>query len=150
MEAFETPVHDSCPFCEYLSGTTPCAFVARDDNVSAFMNRAQYERGAVLLVPNRHVETILELDEDLMRELYAHAQLLANGMIEAFGAVGLNMFQNNGLRAGQSISHYHIHLVPRYPGSDPARIFREEDYPHTPIEELEERAAILRSRLPPA
>lgn len=147
MEAFETPVHDRCPFCDYLSGAERCAFVTRSTGVSAFMNRAQYEQGAVLLVPNRHLETILELDDGLMRELYAHAQLLARGMIKAFGAVGLNMFQNNGVRAGQTIPHYHVHLVPRYADSEPARIFREEDYPHASIDELEERAAMLRSAI---
>ncbi len=147
MEGFETPEHDGCPFCDYLAGTRPCAFVMRDSDVSAFMNRAQYEHGALLLVPNRHVETILELDDVLMQELNAHAQLLARGVIKAFGAEGLNVFQNNGIRAGQTISHYHIHLVPRYPGSEPARIFREEDYPHTSIVELEVRAHALRCAL---
>lgn len=111
------------------------------------MNRAQYERGAVLLVPNRHLETILDLDEELMRDLYAEAQRLAFGMIDAFGAVGLNMFQNNGIRAGQTISHYHVHLVPRYANSDSRRIFREEDYPHASRDELEVRAAELRTVL---
>jgi histidine triad (HIT) family protein len=107
------------------------------------MNRAQYERGAVLLVPNRHLETILDLDEELMRDLYVEAQRLASGMIGAFGAVGLNMFQNNGIRAGQTIPHCHLHLVPRYAGSDSRRIFREEDHPHASMDELEARAAEL-------
>lgn len=147
MQGFEIPVHDGCPFCDYLSDARPCAFALRGEKVSAFMNRAQYERGAVLLVPNVHVETILELHEDLMRELYVHAQRLAHAMIEAFGAVGLNMFQNNGMRAGQTISHYHFHLVPRYADSEPARIFREEDYPHASMDELEERAVSLRNAL---
>lgn len=114
------------------------------------MNRAQYERGAVLLVPNRHLETILDLDEELMRDLYAEAQRLAFGVIGAFGAfgaVGLNMFQNNGIRAGQTIAHYHVHLVPRYVNSDSRRIFREEDYPHASMAELEARAAELRTAL---
>lgn len=133
---FEVPAHTGCPFCDYLAGIAPCAFVTRGDLVSAFMNRAQYERGAVLLVPNRHVATILDLDEELMRALYVEAQRLAQAMIGAFGATGMNMFQNNGVRAGQTIAHLHIHLVPRYSGSEPARIFREEEFPHAPMEEL--------------
>ena len=136
-----------CAFCKYLSGSEPCAFVTRGGQVAAFMNRAQYERGAVLLVPNRHLETILDLDEGLMRDLYVEAQRLAFGMIAAFGAVGLNMFQNNGVRAGQTIPHCHLHLVPRYPDSDSRRIFREEDYPHASMDELEARAAELRAVL---
>lgn len=146
-DVFETPVSTGCAFCDYLSDAEPCAFVTRGSSVSTFLNRTQYERGAALLVPNRHLETILDLDEGLMRDLYAEAQRLAHGMIAAFGAVGLNMFQNNGLRAGQTISHYHVHLVPRYSNSVPTRIFREEDYPHAPLEELRKRAAELRAAL---
>lgn len=144
---FEVPEHEVCPFCDYLAGNTPCAFVTRGDSVSAFMNRAQYERGALLLVPNRHAATILDLDEELMRALYVEAQRLAKAMIDAFGAVGMNMFQNNGMRGAQTISHLHIHLVPRYSNSEPARIFREEDYPWTGIEVLNDCATQLRAAL---
>jgi histidine triad (HIT) family protein len=144
---FEVPSDSDCAFCKYLSGSEPCVFVTRGRQVAVFMNRAQYERGAVLLVPNRHVETILDLDEAVMRDLFVEAQRLASGMIAAFGAVGLNMFQNNGAPAGQTIAHYHVHLVPRYPDSDSRRIFREEDYPHASRDELEARAAELRAVL---
>ena len=144
---FETPTHNGCPFCDYLSGTEPCAFVTRGKSVSTFLNRTQYERGAVLLIPNRHLESILDLDEDVMRNLYVEAQRLARAFIGAYGAVGLNMFQNNGLRAGQTISHCHVHLVPRYANSEPTQLFLEKDYPHVPIGELEKRAAEIRRAL---
>ena len=144
---FQSPDRDPCSFCEYLSGRTPCAFVTRGSDVSTFMNRAQYEKGTVLLVPNRHVENILDLDADLMLRLYQEAQRFAHAFITAFGAVGLNVFQNNGVKAGQTIPHCHTHLVPRYASSDPSRIFREEDYPHTALEDLEVLAGRLKSAL---
>lgn len=144
---FQTPERDQCSFCDYLSGRTPCAFVTRGPEISTFMNRAQYERGAVLIIPNRHIENILDLDAGLMLNLYTEAQRLARAFIEAFGAVGLNMFQNNGIQAGQTIPHCHTHLVPRYAGSDSSRLFREEDYPHTSIEDLQSLADRLRSAL---
>ena len=144
---FQIPPNHRCPFCDYLAGATPCAFVTRERSVSVFMNRAQYEKGAALLVPNAHLESILDLDRELMGDLLAEAQRIAHAMIRAFGAVGLNVFQNNGVRAGQTIAHYHLHLVPRYPDSESTRIFREEDYPHTPLALLQERAAILRDAL---
>lgn len=148
QKVFQSPVQNSCTFCNYLSGKTPCAFVTRGPEISTFMNRAQYENGAVLLVPNRHIENILDLDTDLMLSLYKEAQRLAHAFIDAFGAVGLNMFQNNGIQAGQTIAHCHTHLVPRYPGSDSSRIFREEDYPITPLEELHSLADRLKLALP--
>lgn len=144
---FQSPECDPCSFCDYLSGKTPCAFVTRGPDVSTFMNRAQYENGAVLIVPNRHIENILDLDANLMLSLYREAQRLAHAFIVAFGAIGLNMFQNNGVQAGQTIPHCHTHLVPRYPDSDSSRIFREEDYPHTSFEDLQAIAERLKSVL---
>jgi histidine triad (HIT) family protein len=144
---FEIPTEDPCPFCAYLSGAVPCAFVARNPLVSVFLNRAQFERGAALVVPNRHVTSLLGLDADLLSSIFHESQRVARGMAKAFGAVGLNMFQNNGVKAGQAISHYHVHLVPRYRTSEPGRLFRSEDYPHTPVAELEAIADELRAAL---
>src|SRR5690606_16808080 len=127
-----------------------CAFVTRGPLLSSFLNRAQFERGAVLLVPNRHVESLLELDGELAAAIYPEAQRIARGLIRAFGAVGLNMFQNNGVRAGQTVSHFHVHLVPRYETSIPWQRFHESDFPHSPLDELERIAAQLRSALPEA
>ncbi|HEX6993853.1 MAG TPA: HIT family protein [Gammaproteobacteria bacterium] len=143
----ETPSHDTCPFCEYLSGAARCAFVTRGPLLSSFLNRAQFERGALLLVPNRHVESLLELDDTLMGAIYPEARCLAHALIRALGAVGLNMFQNNGVRAGQTVSHFHVHLVPRYASSVPWRRFHESEFPHTPIDELEALAAEIRGAL---
>lgn len=83
---FRRPSHDPCPFCDYLSGATPCAFIV--PTVSAVMNRAQYEKGAVLLVPNNHLQSIVGLDRELMADLGALAERFAETAIRAFGAVG--------------------------------------------------------------
>jgi histidine triad (HIT) family protein len=145
---FQAPTHAGCPFCDYLSGAARCAFVTRSPLVSSFLNRAQFERGAVLLVPNRHLESLLELDRALMVAVYSEAQRVARAMIGGLGAAGLNMFQNNGIHAGQSVSHFHVHLVPRYETSVPWRRFHEGDLPRTPLDELDAIAALLRSNLP--
>lgn len=145
--AFEIPSEDVCPFCGYLSGAVPCAFVTRGRLVSTFLNRAQFERGAALVVPNEHVTSLLQLERDVMMSIYEESQRLAMGMVKAFGAIGLNMFQNNGVKAGQSVSHYHVHLVPKYETSVRAKVFRTEDYPHTPVTELEKIANELRGVL---
>lgn len=143
----QTPEHESCPFCDYLSGAVPCAFVSRGAVVSVFMNRAQYEKGAVLLVPNQHLSHMLDLPPDVLSALYVEAQRIARGVIRAFGAEGFNLFQNNGTSAGQTIGHSHTHLVPRFRHSDSRRIFREEEFPHTPLHELEALAEQIRRAL---
>ena len=138
-----------CPFCEYLDDRVPCAFVTRTATVSAFLNRTQYERGALLVVPNAHVATVMEAPEPMVADVHLEARRLARRLIEVLGATGVNIFQNNGASAGQTVAHYHVHVVPRYPGSDPARRFRERDFDHTPFDELEALAARLRPRPAP-
>jgi histidine triad (HIT) family protein len=141
----ELPDPADCPFCRYLENRTPCAFVARGPTVSAFLNRTQYERGALLVVPNTHVTTLLDASATLVAEVHLEARRLAIRLVETLGATGVNVFQNNGVPAGQTVGHYHVHVVPRYPGSDPARRFRERDFDHTPLEELEVLARQLQA-----
>lgn len=144
---FQVPKHDACPFCEYLAGTRPCAFVFRDEVVSAFMNRTQYERGALLIVPNEHRETILDVEPEVLARIYRQAQRVAAAMVQAFGVVGVNVFHNSGVRAGQTVPHMHVHVVPRYESSKPSRRFNEQDFDHTPLEDLEKIAGQLRNVL---
>jgi histidine triad (HIT) family protein len=104
----------------------------------------------LLLIPNQHVESILDLEPGSIGVIYAEAQRIAKGLAHAFGATGLIVFQNNGVKAGQSVSHYHVHLVPRYETSQPWRWFKESEVEHAPLEELEKLANQLREVLEPA
>ena len=141
------PQLDPCPFCEYLAGETPCAFVTHGKLASSFVNLRQYERGALLVVPNAHLTTLLELDNELLAAVYGEARRVGEALIQAFGAVGLNVFQNNGVNAGQTIPHSHVHVVPRYAHSDPTKLFSERRYEVTPYEARLEIAQSLRGAL---
>ena len=141
--SLELPLSEPCPFCEYLQGRVPCAFVERTATVAAFLNPTQYESGALLIVPNVHVASVLDASEDLVRDVHQVARRWASRLVEALGATGVNVFQNNGVPAGQTIAHYHVHVVPRYPGSDPARRFREVDFEQAAHAELLATAAKL-------
>ena len=121
--AINVPQTQRCAFCDFLAGTRPCAFVIRTESVSAFINKRQYERGATLIVPNTHLATALDLDTDLLGALYGQAAQIGRALVRAFGATGLNIFQNNGVDAGQTEPHFHVHVVPRYAGGDPRKIF---------------------------
>jgi histidine triad (HIT) family protein len=126
---------DSCAFCEYLAGTRPCAFIRRTNTVASFVNLRQYERGALLVVPARHAATVLDLDPEIVGLVHAEAALLGRALVRAFGATGLNIFQNNGVDAGQHVAHFHAHVVPRYPGSDSTRIYLQGDFERVPMSE---------------
>ena len=72
------------------------------------------------------------------------AKTMAEALELAFDPTGINVFQNNGRASGQTVPHYHVHVVPRYPTSDPGRLFRERDFPLLPEADLEGIAEKIR------
>jgi histidine triad (HIT) family protein len=138
---------DSCAFCEYVAGPRPCAIVRRTEHVLSFVNLRQYEKGALLVIPTCHASTVVDLPLDIIAMIHTEAALLGRALIRVFGATGLNIFQNNGLDAGQHVPHFHVHVVPRYPGSDPTRIYQQGDFEPVSIEEQEAAAKAVRTAL---
>lgn len=145
--AINVPTTKRCAFCDYLAGTKPCAFVTRTEFVSAFINKRQYERGATLIVPNIHLSTALDLDSGLPGAIYAQAAQVGRALVHAFGATGLNIFQNNGVDAGQTEPHFHVHVVPRYAGGDACKIFRSADVEPVGMDQQMDVARAVRDAL---
>lgn len=126
-----------CPFCDYLRGSASAVFVARDETVSVLLNPRQYERGALLVIPNRHVATLIDAADDEFLAVQLEARRMAALLVRKLDAQGINVYQNAGSHAGQTVAHYHVHVVPRYKESDPRKQFREADFEITPREQLE-------------
>jgi histidine triad (HIT) family protein len=145
--AITLPTTDGCAFCSFLAGARSCAFIRRTEFVSSFINIRQYERGAALIVPNVHLGSVLDAERELIGAIYNEAVEIGRAAIRAFGATGLNIFQNSGVDAGQTEPHHHVHVVPRYPGGDPRKIFRSADVEPVGIETQLEVAAAIRSAL---
>jgi|GEM_PF-1364957 len=143
--SIQLPDSDTCPFCQYLDGSASCVFVKQDSRVSVMLNPRQYERGALLVIPNTHSASILSVDDAHFLAVQVEARRMSRLLVDHLGATGVNVFQNAGIHAGQTIAHYHVHVVPRYPTSDPARRFREADYTITPQAEFAQLASLLRA-----
>lgn len=142
----ELPVLADCPFCRYLGGSREAVFVSRGRTVSVLVNARQYERGALLVVPNRHCGTLIDASDEEFIAVQLEARRMARLLVANMGATGVNVFQNAGARAGQTVGHYHVHVVPRYPDSDPSKIFREADYGLASREQLQAIATRLNRR----
>jgi histidine triad (HIT) family protein len=138
------PTVATCGFCEYISDSRECGFVRRGPLVSSLVNRTQYETGALLIIPNRHLSTVLDLDAATLEAVGIEAQLLGRALVRKFDATGINIFQNNGVDANQHYPHYHMHVVPRYPGSDPTKIYSEANFEPISIAQQRELAARIR------
>lgn len=137
----------ACVFCDYLAGTRPCAIIRRTGPVASFVNLRQYEKGALLVIPVQHAATVTDLDSIVVGAVHTEAALLGRALIRALGATGLNIFQNNGIDAGQHVAHFHVHVVPRYPGSDPTRVFLQADYEPVSMSEQTAVANVVRNAL---
>lgn len=107
-----------CIFCKIIRGEIPSAKVYEDEDVLAFLDLGQVTKGHTLIIPKVHQKDIFHLNPDIAAKLFRRVPVIAAAINETFHPVGLNLLNNNGLLAGQSVFHYHLHLVPRYGESD--------------------------------
>ncbi|MFD1466374.1 HIT family protein [Lapidilactobacillus mulanensis] len=110
---------DDCVFCKIIKGDIPSIKVFEDDDVLAFLDISQTTPGHTLLVPKQHVQDIFDYDTDLATRVFDHVPMIARGLRAAFPEMkGLNICNNNGAVAYQSVLHSHIHFIPRYSDAD--------------------------------
>src|SRR5262245_52697266 len=145
--AFVLDEYDECPFCCYVRGEGFFAVVSENELAVAFVNLRQYERGGSLVIPRRHVETILDATDEELAAIASLARKLAGAAHRAYDAIGANVFQNNGVKAGQHVPHIHTHVVPRYPDSDSEKIFLQRNFPVMTPEEQQAVADELKRSL---
>jgi histidine triad (HIT) family protein len=101
-----------CAFCRVVLGTSDDAVVVlEDERTLAFLDHRPLFPGHVLLIPREHVETLPDLPDELLPELFSNARLLARAMEEGLGAEGSFVAINN--RVSQSVPHLHVHVAPR-------------------------------------
>ncbi len=123
-----------CVFCSIVSGDLPADVVLDEPHLLGFLDRRPVFKGHVLLVPRRHVDTLLELPTDLHATLLGATQRLARAAVEGLGAQGTFVAMNNVV--SQSVPHLHVHVVPRTKGDGLRGFF----WPRTTYASAEESA----------
>lgn len=107
---------DDCIFCKLSNGIIPVEALYEDEIVKVIFDASPASRGHVLIIPKRHVANIYELDDELAGHIFKVAYKIAKALKEGLKLEGLNVVQNNGEIAGQTVFHFHMHLIPRYKG----------------------------------
>lgn len=107
-----------CIFCKIVNGEIPSAKVFENEHVLAFMDISQVTKGHTLVIPKVHKENVYELTPEIARNLYEVVPTIANALKAEFNPLGLNTINNNGELAGQTVFHFHLHLIPRYGKGD--------------------------------
>ena len=107
-----------CIFCAIVAGEIPAHKIFEDDLCVAFLDLTQTTKGHTLLVPKQHFENFLQCPAPLHHHMVDVAQMLGQKLMTTLNASGLNILTNVNEVAGQTIFHYHIHLIPRYQNKD--------------------------------
>ncbi|PSL45154.1 histidine triad (HIT) family protein [Salsuginibacillus halophilus] len=103
-----------CIFCKIVQEEIPAAKVYEDEYVLAFLDISQVTKGHTLLIPKDHQPDIFHLDSELAAHLFSVAPRIARAIEAEFKPLGMNLLNNNGEAAEQSVFHYHMHFIPRY------------------------------------
>ena len=133
-----------CVFCKIADGQIPASTVYEDEDCVAFMDIGQVNPGHVLVAAKRHAQDLYALDDAQAAAVARGVARVARAIRAAFAPEGLSVYQANGAAAGQTVFHYHVHLVPRF-ANDAMRFTWPVQNP--PREALEEHAARIRASL---
>ena len=105
---------DDCIFCKIANGEIPANALYEDDLVKVIFNTSPASEGHVLILPKSHYDDVYSLDDDTAAHIFKVAVNIANAMKKSLNIDGLNIVQNNGEAAGQTVFHFHMHIIPRY------------------------------------
>lgn len=108
----------NCVFCSIVEGNIPSKKIYEDNDFFAFLDIAPASKGHVLIIPKSHHATLLDMPEETLSKLLPLAKKIAIAMKKVLGFDDFNIIQNNGTLAGQTVHHYHMHIIPRYDGSE--------------------------------
>ena len=134
-----------CVFCRIVARQIPATVVHEDEHTLAFMDLGQVNPGHVLVTVKKHAENLYALDDVQAGAVLRAAARVARAIRDAFAPQGLSVYQANGKAAGQTVFHYHVHLVPRHEGDGMALSWPVKNPPR---DKLEEHAAKIRQSLP--
>lgn len=109
---------ENCIFCKIANGQIPADTLYEDEDFRVILDLNPASKGHALILPKEHFADLFEMDQVHLQKVLCVAQKVAAAMKEALGCDGMNLVQNNGEAAGQTVRHFHLHLIPRYNGDD--------------------------------
>ncbi len=107
-----------CIFCKIANGEIPSAVLYEDSDFRVILDLGPATKGHSLILPKTHAADVFEMPEELLKKTMLLAKKMGTKMTEVLHCDGLNIVQNNGAAAGQTVSHFHMHLIPRYEGDN--------------------------------
>ncbi len=131
---------DDCIFCKIANGEIPSATVYEDERFRAILDLGPASDGHTIILPKDHFADLIDADHETRAAILDVAAKIGAGMKKGLGCAGFNVVQNNGVAAGQTVFHLHVHVIPRYEGGPQIAAW-------TPGENTDEERADIQSRL---
>lgn len=125
-----------CIFCKIANGEIPSATIYENSDFRVILDVAPANRGHALIIPKEHFKDIFDIDAVTAGKLFSLATEVARAMKSVLHCDGLNIVQNNGLIAGQTVFHFHLHLIPRYEGDGIKLTWEQHESDSTDLQEL--------------
>ena len=122
---------DDCIFCKLANGDIPTNTIYEDADFRVIMDAAPATKGHALVLPKDHFADIYEIDPEVLGKAVQVGQKVIKHATKVLGCDGYNLLQNNGEAAGQTVFHFHLHLIPRYADMDNSKILT---YPESGID----------------
>ena len=116
-----------CIFCKIASDVIPSHKIYEDDDVLAFLDISQVTPGHTLVISKKHYDNFLTTEKDIMHKVMDVAQRIGQAEMSILGAKGVNILTNVNKEAGQSVFHFHVHVIPRYIANEGFRIEMKEN-----------------------
>ena len=120
---------ENCIFCKILAGEIPSTAVYEDDDFKAILDVNPAARGHVIILPKNHAANIYELPDEDASKIMIVAKKIATAIEKAYQCDGVNILQNNGEAAGQTVFHLHVHVIPRFKGDTVNIGWKQGDMP---------------------
>lgn len=133
-----------CIFCKIANGEIPSSTIYEDDEFRVILDLGPASRGHALILPKEHFKDVCELDEATAARILPLGAKIGTAMKKSLGCAGFNLVQNNGEAAGQTVFHFHMHVIPRYEGGPSIASWKTGSA--TP-EELQETAEKIQNAL---
>ena len=105
---------DNCIFCKIAGGVIPSTTLYEDEDFRVILDLGPASRGHALILPKQHFADVCALDGDIAAKVLPLGAKIGSAMKKSLGCAGFNLVQNNGEAAGQTVMHFHMHMIPRY------------------------------------
>ena len=127
---------NNCIFCKIANGEIPTNSIYEDDDFRVILDASPATKGHALIIPKEHYKDMYEIDEDVAAKAMRLAKKLTIKMTDKLGCAGFNILRNNREVAGQTVFHFHMHLIPRYKNGSSILTWGHEEFSDEEMKEI--------------